>query len=147
MQLVQDRKGAALRRGFTLVELVIVVLVLGILAAVAAPKMMGTAGSAKSNGTRQSLAVLRSAIEVYKAENGSYPALADLTTTFATARLNGPFPIAQVGSFTGTATVKDGSSAGSAAIAGPPTGTDSWIYNVNTGELRVNSTQDSAFTW
>ena len=58
------------RQGFTLVELVVVVMILGILAAVAAPKLLGTSGTATDNGLRQTLSVVRDAIERYAAENG-----------------------------------------------------------------------------
>ena len=58
------------RQGFTLVELVVVVMILGILAAVAAPKLLGTSGTATDNGLRQTLSVMRDAIERYAAENG-----------------------------------------------------------------------------
>ena len=58
------------RKGFTLVELVVVVMILGILAAVAAPKLLGTSGTATDNGLRQTLSVVRDAIERYAAENG-----------------------------------------------------------------------------
>ncbi len=57
-------------KGFTLVELVVVVMILGILAAVAAPKLLKTSGTAADNGIKQSLGVVRDAIERYAADNG-----------------------------------------------------------------------------
>ena len=53
------------KAGFTLVELVVVILILGILAGVAAPKMFQTSATATDNGLRQSLAVIRDAIELH----------------------------------------------------------------------------------
>lgn len=58
------------RSGFTLIELVIVVMILGILAGVAAPKLFNQTSKATDNGLMQTLAVVRDAIELYAADNG-----------------------------------------------------------------------------
>ena len=68
-----------LRKGFSLIEMVIVILILGIIAAVAAPRMFDTATTAEENTTRQQLAVLRNAIEMYRARSGAYPGSGELT--------------------------------------------------------------------
>src|SRR5688572_1992307 len=85
------------RPGFTLVELVVVVLILGILVAVAGPRVFDSAGDARENGTRRTLGVVRDAIELYRARNGSYPAASTITADLRDY-LKGPFPAPQVGS-------------------------------------------------
>lgn len=115
------------QKGFTLVELVVVVMILGILAAVAAPKLLGTSGAATDAAVRQSLAVVRDAIDRYSAENnGDLPAVGDLPDL-----LRGGIPVCPVGT-------KDKLVVEGAAVTGED---GAWLYNSATGEFRVNSNE------
>ena len=135
MMLAPSVNRGAKRRGFTLVELVIVVLVIGILTAVAAPKMMNTAANARISGTKQSLMVLRDSLELYRSQNGAYPTLVNMPTAAGLMPfLSGPFPINQVTTANQVATVVAGVSPITATV-GTAGG---WSYDVATGELRAN---------
>ena len=71
-------------KGFTLVELLIVVIILGILAAVAIPQFGDSTEEAREETLNANLATLRSAIELYKAHHGVYPGRNDVTGTITT---------------------------------------------------------------
>jgi prepilin-type N-terminal cleavage/methylation domain-containing protein len=58
------------RKGFTLIELMVVILIVGILAAVAIPIMRGRIDSAKWSEGNASAGAIRSAVRAYIAEKG-----------------------------------------------------------------------------
>ncbi len=123
------------RNGFSLVELVVVVLILGILAAVAAPRVFDTAGDAGKNGTKQSLIVVRDAIQSYKAQNGSFPPAATLATALKPF-LKYPFPSVQIGSNKNNLVA----SSTQPTITTVEPGANGWAYNETTGEFVINET-------
>ena len=60
-------------RGFTLIELMVVIIILGILAMYVAPKIMGRPGEARQVKARLDIQNLESALKLYKLDNGIYP--------------------------------------------------------------------------
>ncbi len=122
------------RSGFTLVELVVVVLILGIIAAVAAPKMFNVAGDARRNTTLESLNVVRDAIELYNSQNGAYPGPDEAGFKLALKNhLRGPFPMCHVAS---TANNDVFISIVDPVVLGG--GSEGWAYNPATGEIIIN---------
>jgi prepilin-type N-terminal cleavage/methylation domain-containing protein len=61
------------RQAFSLVELVIVVVIIGIVAAIAVPRLSGAARSATAHSLAATLTNVRKAIDMYYAEHGKYP--------------------------------------------------------------------------
>jgi prepilin-type N-terminal cleavage/methylation domain-containing protein len=64
-------------KGFTLVELMIVVLILGALAAIAIPRIMGGAQTARISACNTNIDMLNSQIELYNANEGTWPVTTD----------------------------------------------------------------------
>jgi prepilin-type N-terminal cleavage/methylation domain-containing protein len=68
------------RKGVTLIELLIVVLILAALSAIAIPRISQSAESARDNACATNINIMNSAIELYNANEGDYPsALTDVT--------------------------------------------------------------------
>ncbi len=59
--------------GFTLIELMVVIVILGILVSFIAPKIMGRPDQAKQVKARVQMESLETAIKLYKLDNGFYP--------------------------------------------------------------------------
>jgi general secretion pathway protein G len=121
------------QKGFTLIELVVVIMIIGILAAVAAPKLIGTSGAASDSAAKGSLSVVRDAIERYAADNAGQK-VAD-PTTLAPQYVRA-FPKCPVGPLK-DATINIGAFA--APVTPDASPTKSWKYSTTTGDFIINS--------
>jgi general secretion pathway protein G len=74
----------AFSRGFTLIEVMVVMLILGVLAALIVPNVLGRGEEAKVMAAKQDVATLVQALKLYKLDNQGFPSqqqgLAALTT-------------------------------------------------------------------
>lgn len=63
--------------GFTLIEVMVVIVILGVLAALIVPNVMGRGEKAKVDTTAITLNSVASALDQYKLDNGKYPSMQD----------------------------------------------------------------------
>jgi general secretion pathway protein G len=61
------------RGGFTLIEIMVVIVILAMLAAIVGPKLMGRTDDAKITDARVQIKNIETALKLYKLDNGSYP--------------------------------------------------------------------------
>ncbi|MBK8247718.1 MAG: type II secretion system major pseudopilin GspG [Gemmatimonadetes bacterium] len=64
------------RAGFTLIELVVVIIVLGLLAGLVAPQIFGRVSEARDVAAKTQMATLGAALDNYRLDNGRYPTTA-----------------------------------------------------------------------
>ena len=80
------------QRGFTLIEIMVVIAILGILAALIVPKIMSRPDEARRVAAKQDIGTVMQALKLYRLDNGRYPtqeqglrALIEKPTTDATS--------------------------------------------------------------
>jgi general secretion pathway protein G len=61
------------RHGFTLVEMLLVITIIGILAALVIPKMMGRSEQARQAAVRADIAAVKTALDAFEVDSGFYP--------------------------------------------------------------------------
>jgi general secretion pathway protein G len=72
MKFFRDRSKKK-SRGFTLIELMVVIVILGILAGLVLPRFMGRTEEAKKTKARLQIENLEGALKLYKLDTGTYP--------------------------------------------------------------------------
>ena len=60
-------------RGFTLIEIMVVILIIGVLAALIVPKVMSRPDEARITAAKQDIATITQALNLYRLDNGRYP--------------------------------------------------------------------------
>ena len=78
MKQRSNEKHLARRSGFTLIEIILVVVIIGILAGIAIPRMGGKTKKAQISQAQSNIAALSMAIQEYEMINGSYPGSLDM---------------------------------------------------------------------
>jgi general secretion pathway protein G len=69
----KDVQAKRLNQGFTLIEIMVVVVILGILATLVVPKIMGRPDEARAVAAKQDIASIMQALNLYRLDNSRYP--------------------------------------------------------------------------
>ena len=137
------------KSGFTLVEILIVVVILGILAAIVIPQFTEASTEAKTNSLMSDLQTVRSQIELYKVQHndalpnpeadGTWPRMTSKTTIAGVVDASGAYgPYLQQipkNPFNDKKTVR-----GEAGASTAGADTHGWVFNTDTGAFQADDT-------
>ncbi|HBB41822.1 MAG: type II secretion system protein GspG [Nitrospirae bacterium CG18_big_fil_WC_8_21_14_2_50_70_55] len=79
--------------GFTLIEVIVVVLILGLLASIVVPRIVGRTDVAKRTAATVTIRELENALKLYRADNGFYPTTDQGLEALVTAPTTSPLPL------------------------------------------------------
>jgi prepilin-type N-terminal cleavage/methylation domain-containing protein len=137
-------------RGFSLLEVVIVVAIISILASIAIPRTSRGAKGASDSALGGDLAVLRNAIDLYSTEHsGSFPSAAEINNQLAqytdgtgaasatktTTCVYGPY-------IRSVPPLPLGARKGGTKIAAADANGVGWLYTESTGAIKANTTTE-----
>ena len=133
------------RRGFTLVEILIVVLVLSILATIVLPQITAASEKSRLNTLKTNLIQMRKQIAVYKQQHGQWPKLdkfarqltkptdleGNIVKRHSDDHYYGPYIIQ----------IPDNPYTGDNEVDQAKPGQSDWYYNPDTGAFKANDSQ------
>lgn len=145
---------AQVRKAFTLVEILIVVVILGILAAIVIPQFTSASEEAQTSSAESQLQTVRNQIELFRVRNnGTAPAIDDLFTDEGLEPTGDEWAgivnadylrVAPRNPRTGTSTVGAGTEAPTAAVSA---GDDGWVYDATNGRIWMNGFDEVNGEW
>lgn len=88
--ILKSAPGALARRGFTLIEMMVVMVIIGIMAAMVVPNLLHKADEARVTAAKSDIANIVQALKMYKLDNQRYPTTEQGLQALVTKPTNGP---------------------------------------------------------
>ncbi|MFA4844508.1 MAG: type II secretion system protein [Candidatus Margulisiibacteriota bacterium] len=123
-----------MKKGFTLIELVMVIVILGILAATALPRFIDLSSKAKENAAKGTLGSIRAAVAIQYASNAAYGNASMPANITAALFHDGNLPVEPYSNVT---TVNLGLT--------PEAGGTGWMYDSVNGRVWINNSAYSSY--
>jgi general secretion pathway protein G len=80
------------QKGFSLIEIMVVVVILGILASIVVPKIISRPDEARAVKAKQDVLAIQNALDLYKLDNNSYPTAEQGLQALVTKPTSNPIP-------------------------------------------------------
>jgi general secretion pathway protein G len=90
--MLHNRAFSAARRGFTLIELMVVVVIIGVLAALVVPNLIDRTDDARATAAKTDISNLVQALKLYKLDNQRYPTSEQGLQALNAKPTTGPIP-------------------------------------------------------